>query len=80
MDESGRSVSTIPSQSPRDTGSANETSSSTSATPTAAQSEPIAGTSSSSSATDANVPQVSVTDDSEGKLWANWFDLFFLIR
>lgn len=64
MDESGRSVSTIPSQSPRDTVSANETSSSTSAIPTTAQIEPIAGT---SSATEANVPQVLVTDDVEGK-------------
>lgn len=63
LDESGRSVSTVPSQSPRDTGSANETSS-TSATPTASQIEPIAGT---SSATEANVPQVLVTDDVEGK-------------
>lgn len=62
LDESGRSVSTVPSQSPRDTSSANETSSST---PTTAQIEPIAGT---SSATEANVPEVLVSVDVEGKL------------
>lgn len=64
LDESGRSVSTLPSQSPRETSSANETSSSTSATPTTAQVEPIAGT---SSATEANVPEVLVRVDVEGK-------------
>lgn len=62
LDESGRSVSTVPSQSPHDTGSANETSS-TSATPTTVQIEPIAGT---SSAPEASVPQVLVSDDVEG--------------
>lgn len=64
LDESGRSVSTVPSQSPRDTGSAIE-SSSTSAALTTAQVEPVAGTS-TSSATEASVPQVLVTDDVEG--------------
>lgn len=64
LDESGRSVSTVPSQSPRDTSSTNETSS-TSATLSTVQIEPIAGT--SSSATGASVPQVLVTDDVEGR-------------
>lgn len=62
LDESGRNVSTVPSQSPRDTSLANETSSST---PTTAQIEPIAGT---SSATEANVPEALVSVDVEGKL------------
>lgn len=68
LDESGsgRGVATVPSQSPRDTsGSTNETSSSTSATLISVQIEPIAGT---SSATEANVPQVLVTDDVEGNV------------
>lgn len=77
LDESGRSVSTVPSQSPRDTSSTNETSStSTSATLSTVQSEPIAGT--SSSATEASVPLVLVSDDVEGELLTNFFfEIFY---